>query len=98
MKYSVDIKPKKHIFLNQVVPWNCNGWPVTPLTDYIDDLIYQKWLMKEEYCSNSDDWVYLDLKDSRGYTNEIQIQQYGYTNVLKRFKTCSENQTKKSSN
>ena len=42
------------------------------MTDYIRNLIYQKLPAEEQYFTTSDDRVFLDLRGSRGYTNEIE--------------------------
>ena len=50
----------------QFVAWNCNGCSVAPLTDYINNPIYQ------ELPTSSDERIYINLRASYGYTKEMQ--------------------------
>ena len=55
----------------QFVTWVWDGCSVAPLTDYINNPIYQELVDKDHYGENKrDERVYLDLKASSGYTNE----------------------------
>ena len=72
MKYDVTNKTQKHLLYKQFVTWNCDGCSIAPLTDCINNPIYQELPTEEQYFTTSDDRLYLDLKDSRLYTNEIE--------------------------
>ena len=51
--------------------WSCNGSSVAPLTDYINNPIYQELIDKDDYFNTkSDERIYLDLRASSGYTSE----------------------------
>ena len=53
--------------------WSCNGSSVAPLTDYINNPIYQELIDKDDYFNTkSDERIYLDLKASSGYTSEAE--------------------------
>ena len=56
----------------QFVDWSCNGCSVAPLTDYINNPIYQELPTESDYFSSSDERVYLDPKASYGYTKEVE--------------------------
>ena len=59
--------------LKQFVAWSCNGSSVAPLTDYVNNPIYQE-LIDEGNCweVRSDERVHLDLRTSSGYTKEAE--------------------------
>ena len=57
----------------QFVAWSCNGSSVTPLTDYINDPIYQEPIDEDKYFeTKSDEGIYLHLRASSGYTNKTE--------------------------
>ena len=57
----------------QFATWSCNGSSVAPLTDYINNPIYQELIDKEDYNEvKSDDRIYLDLRASSGYMNKAK--------------------------
>ena len=70
-KYDVDNLTQKHLLYKYFVAWSCNGCSVAPLTDYINNPIYQELVDEDNYNeTKSDERVYLDLRDSSGYTND----------------------------
>ena len=53
--------------------WSCNGSSVAPLTDYINNPIYQELIDEDDYFNTkSDERIYLDLRASSGYTREAE--------------------------
>ena len=57
----------------QFTTWSCNGSSIAPLTDYINNPIYQELIDKEDYNEvKSDDRIYLDLRASSGYMNKAK--------------------------
>ena len=53
--------------------WSCNGSSVAPLTDYINNPIYQELIDEDDYVNTkSDERIYLDLRASSGYTSEAE--------------------------
>ena len=55
------------------VAWWCNGCCIAPLTDYINNPIYQELIDEDKYDGNtSDERIYLDLRASSRYTNEAE--------------------------
>ena len=72
-KYSIDNLTQKHLLYKQFVAWNCNGSSVAPLTEYLDNPIFQELPEKETYYSlKSDEKIYLDLRASTGYVREAE--------------------------
>ena len=57
----------------QFATWSCNGSSIAPLTDYINNPIYQELIDKEDYNEvKSDNRIYLDLRASSGYMNKAK--------------------------
>ena len=73
IKYKVANKTQKHLLYKQFVASDSDGCSVTPLTDFINDTIYPEVPVEEQYFITSDDRVYLDFRDSPGYTNDIEM-------------------------
>ena len=72
-KYSIDNLTQKHLLCKQFVAWNCNGSSVAPLTEYMDNPIFQELPDEETYYSlKSDEKIYLDLRASSGYVREAE--------------------------
>ena len=72
-KYSIDNLTQKHLLYKQFVAWNCNGSSVAPLTEYMDNPIFQELPDEETYYSlKSDERIYLDLRASSGYVREAE--------------------------
>ena len=72
-KYDTDNVTQKHLLYKQLVAWACNGCSMTPLTDYINNTIYEELLDKPDYDSDtSNESIYLDLRIIAGYTTEME--------------------------
>ena len=72
-KYSVDNLIQRHLLYKQFLAWNCNGSSVVPLSDYMDNPIFQELPDEERYYSlKSDERVYPDLRASPGYVKEAE--------------------------
>ena len=56
----------------QFVAWSCDSFSIGPITDYINHPILQELPMEEKYFCESDERIYIDLRYSGGYTNEIE--------------------------
>ena len=72
-KHDIDNLTQRHLLYKEFVAWSCNGSSVAPLTDYIDNPIFQELPDEHAYFSTrNDDRVYLDLRASSGYVNEAE--------------------------
>ena len=64
---------QKNLLYKQFVAWACDGCSVAPLTDYINNPIYQELIDEDQYGEHkSDEKGYLDLSASSGYTNKAE--------------------------
>ena len=53
--------------------WSCNGSSVAPISDYVDNPVFQELTDQETYISvKSDEKIYLDLRASSGYKKEAE--------------------------
>ena len=72
-KYHMDNLTQKYMLYKQFVAWCCNGCSTAPMTDYINNPIYQELIGENAYDGNkSNKRIYLDLKASSGYTTEAR--------------------------
>ena len=56
-----------------MVAWSCNGSSIAPLTDYINNQIYQELIEEDNYFEvRSDERLYLDHRASSGYMKEAK--------------------------
>ena len=61
------------MFWKQLVAWNCNGYSAAPISDYINNPIFQELPLEKDYFDEDQDKkVYIDLRDRLGHTNEIE--------------------------
>ena len=72
-KYSIDNLTQKHLLYKQFIAWNCNESSIAPLTEHMDNPIFQELSDEETYYSlKSDEKIYLDLRASSGYVREAE--------------------------
>ena len=63
---------QRHLLYRQLLAWSCNGSSVAPISNYIDNPIFQELPDEETYFSlKSDEKLYLDLRTS-GYVKEAE--------------------------
>ena len=63
-RYDTDNLTQQHLLYKQSLPWSCNGSSVAPVSDYVDNPIFQEFQDQETYFSaKSDEKIYLDLKE-----------------------------------
>ena len=72
LRYNTSNDLQKHLLYKQFVGWHTNGCSTAPLTDFASHPIAQELKDKTDYYGDdSDEKVYVDLCDSREYTNEL---------------------------
>ena len=54
-KYSIDNLMQEHLLYKQFVAWNCDGWSIAPLIDYIHNSVYQELIEETDYFGNKSD-------------------------------------------
>ena len=53
--------------------FTCGGCSSAPLTQYINNPIYQELTEEDEFTENKrDDRIYADMRRSKGYTDELE--------------------------
>ena len=69
----MDNLTQKRLLYKQFAAWTCNSYSTVPLTDYLNNPLYQE-LIDEDECDSvgSDQRIYLDLKASSGHTEEAE--------------------------
>ena len=64
-KIDVDNLTHRYLLYKKFFAWSCNGSSVAPLTDYINNPIYQELIDETDYSEiKNDERVYLDLRAS----------------------------------
>ena len=72
-KYNIKNLTQRHLLYKQFVAWSCGGLSVAPLSDYMNNPIFQELVSKAEYFDvRSNERIYLDLRDSSGYVKEAE--------------------------
>ena len=72
-KYNIKNLTQRHLLYKQFVAWSCGGSSVAPLSDYMNNPIFQELVSEDEYFDvRSDERIYLDLRDSSGYVKEAE--------------------------
>ena len=53
--------------------FTCRGCSSAPLTQYINNPIYQELTEQDEYTGNErDDHIYIDIRRTKGYADELE--------------------------
>ena len=72
-RYDVDNLTQRHLLYKQFVVWNCNGPSIVPLTEYMNNPIFQELLDEDKYFDvTNTDRIYLDLRASSGYGKDAE--------------------------
>ena len=72
-KYDTDNITQQHLVCKQFLAWSCNDSSLAPISDYVDNPIFQELPDQETYFSaKSDERIYLDLRASSGYVKEAE--------------------------
>ena len=63
----------KKILYQMFVAYNCNGCSTALLTQHKNNPIYQQTMPKKDFGKNArEDRIYLDMRRSQGYTDELE--------------------------
>ena len=72
MKFDISNDTQKHMLWKQYVAWHCNGYGAAPISDYINNLIFQELLLEPDYFANkSVKKVYIALQNSLRHTTKL---------------------------
>ena len=64
---------QKHLLWKQCLAWHTNGCSNAPITNFANNPIAQELKDESEYFGNdSDERVYVDLRNSKSYANELE--------------------------
>ena len=73
LRYDLDNDLHKHLFYKQFLAWNTNGCSAAPLADFMNNPVAQELKNETHYFANdSDERIYVDLRQAKGYTREIE--------------------------
>ena len=90
LKYDINNNTKKQLLWKQYVAWPCNGYTAAPISDYINNPVFQELLLENDYFGNKlDEKIYIDLRDSMGYTDEIEKPSINDTKLMVTIETKS---------
>ena len=71
--YDVNDLTQRHLLYKQFVAWSCDGSSVAPLSDYLNNPVFQELPSEDEYFDvRSDERMYLELRVSSGYVKEAE--------------------------
>ena len=72
-KNDIDNLTQRHLLYKQFVAWSCNDSSVAPLSDYMNNPMYQELTPENQYFDvKSDEGLYLDLRATSGYVKEAK--------------------------
>ena len=61
------------LLYQMLIAYNCDGCSTAPLTQYKNNEIYQEITQRDEYgTSDKDHRVYIDMRRSKGYADELE--------------------------
>ena len=67
----------------QFVAWNCNGSSVAPLTEYMNNPIFQELPDEDKYFSvTNNDRISLDLRATSGYVKEAEKLERNNSEII----------------
>ena len=73
LSYSLEVEDEKHILYKMLAAYNCNGCSSVLLMQYINNEIYQEMSDEDKFADNErDDRSYIDIRRSKGYTDELK--------------------------
>ena len=72
-KIDIGNNTQKYLLYKQFVAWHCKGYTNALLSDYINNPIFQELPLEKNYfAGTSDERIYIDLRDSQDYKDEIE--------------------------
>ena len=71
-EYNVSNEDDKHWSYQMFVTYYCEGCSAAPLTQYKNNKIKQELTKEKIYFGDDSDERYIDMRRSKGYTDELQ--------------------------
>ena len=73
LKFDTDNDLQKLLLWKQYLAWHTNGCSTAPVTDFMNNPVAQELKKENEYFSDDfDERLYIDLRPSHGYTDELE--------------------------
>ena len=73
LKFNTDNDLQKYFLWKQYLPWHTNGCSTAPVTYFRNNPIAQELKKENEYFADaSNERLYIDLRQSHGYTDELE--------------------------
>ena len=73
LSYDLEKEDDKYQLYCMLAAFTCGGCSSAPLTQYINNPIYQVLTEQDEYTDTErDDPIYIDMQRSKGYTDELE--------------------------
>ena len=73
LSYDLEKEDDKYWLYCMLVAFTCGGCSSAPLTQYINNPIYQELTEEDEFTENERDYrIYVDMRRSKEYTNELE--------------------------
>lgn len=72
VKFDTSDAHDKYLLYMQFVAWYCKGSSVIPLSDYVNNLTFQELPDLNDYFTNSDEKMFIDLRRGKCYTGELE--------------------------
>ena len=70
--FDIDNEDEKHWLYAMFVAYWCNGCTVASLPEYANNEIYQELPKEQNYFTNTDEKLYIDMRRSKGYTDKLE--------------------------
>ena len=71
VKYDASDEHDKYLLYLQFLDYVCDGCNIALLTDYANNVVYQKLSNEKDHFSSLDKKLYTDLRRSKGYASEL---------------------------
>ena len=64
MKFEINNDTQEYLLRKQYIAWHCSGYTIPPVSDYINNLVFQELLPENMNMSNtSNEKIYIHLRD-----------------------------------
>ena len=78
MKFDINNDTQKDLLWKQYIAWHCDGYTKAPVSDYINNPVFQELLSENTYIHDSRLKLLIETKIP--LTNKMELRVWGYTN------------------